>query len=76
MRKLLFVLLILVIVVGAIGFYRGWFSFETTRDPDTGNSGVKFEVNQNKIRPDLEKVKQTVGGGKAQGGENSQGNPP
>ncbi len=73
MRKLLFVLLLLVIVVAAIGFYRGWFTFETTRDPETGNTGVKFEVNQDKLRPDLEKVKQTVGGGKAQGNETSEG---
>ena len=74
MKKLLFVLLVLVIVVAAIGFYRGWFRFETTRDPETGRSGVKLEVDQNKITPDIEKVKQTVGGGKAQGGEKSQGN--
>jgi hypothetical protein len=74
MRKLLFVLLVLVIVVAAIGFYRGWFTFATTRDPETGKSGVKLEIDQNKIRPDIEKVKQTVGGGRAEGSENSKGN--
>ncbi len=35
MRKLLFVLLLLVAGVVALGFYRGWFVFERTHDPET-----------------------------------------
>ena len=73
MRTLLFLLLLLVIVVGVVGFYRGWFSFETTRDPESGRSGVKFEIDQKKIQPDIEKVKQRVGGGSGQSGEQSPG---
>jgi hypothetical protein len=73
MRKLLVVLLLLVGGVVALGFYRGWFSFETTRDPETGREGAQFEIDRTKIKPDIEKVKQKVGGGGAQAGQKPEG---
>ena len=75
MRTLLFIVLLLAVVVLAVGFYRGWFSLETTRDPDSGRSGVKFEIDQKKIRPDIEKVKQRVGGGSGQNEPSPGGQP-
>jgi len=71
MRKLLFVLLLVAAVV-ALGFYRGWFSYETTHDPGSGRQGIQFEVDQNKIKPDIEKAKQKVGGAGDQGKDKPQ----
>jgi hypothetical protein len=59
---LLFVLLLLVGGVVGLGFYRGWFSSATTHDPESGRQGVQFEMDQNKIKPDIEKAKQKIGG--------------
>jgi hypothetical protein len=76
MRYVLFALLLLVAGVVALGFYRGWWGFETTRDPETGRQAVHFQINNNKIRPDIDKVKEKIGGGSAQGGEKSKGQQP
>jgi hypothetical protein len=75
MRKLLFVLLLLVGGVVALGFYRGWFSFERTHDPQTGREGVQFEIDQNKAKPDIEKAKQKIGGS-TQDGQKPEGQKP
>ena len=72
MRYVLIVLLLLVVGVGALGFYRGWFSFEKTSDPETGRQGVQFEVDRNKITPDIEKVKDKIGGGSHKTGDKPQ----
>jgi hypothetical protein len=83
MRKLLFVLLLLVAVVVGLGFYRGWFSSATTRDPESGRQGVQFEIDQNKVKPDIEKAKQNIekakqkiGGAGGQGEDKPQGQKP
>jgi hypothetical protein len=76
MRKLLFVLLLLVVAVGVLGFYRGWFAFATTRDPESGREGVQFEIDHNKIKPDIETVKAKIGGGGAPAGDKPQGQKP
>jgi hypothetical protein len=75
MRNLFFVCLLLVAGVVALGFYRGWFHFETTSDPETGREGVQFEIDRNKIGPDVEKAKQKIGGG-GQAGEKPEGQKP
>jgi hypothetical protein len=67
MRKLLFVLLLVVAAGVGLGFYRGWFSYETTSDPESGRQGIQIEVDQNKIKPDIDKAKQKVGGSGDQG---------
>lgn len=76
MRKLLFVLLLLVVAVVGLGFYRGWFSSEITRDPESGRQGVQFEMDQNKIKPDVEKAKEKIGGARGQTEEKPQGQKP
>jgi len=73
MRKLLFVCLLLVRGVVALGFYRGWFSFEKTHDPETGRDGVRFEVDRSKITPDIEKAKKKLGGAGPEATDKSQG---
>jgi hypothetical protein len=76
MRKLLFVLLLLAVCVVALGFYRGWFSVETTRDPQTGREGVQFEIDQNKAKPDIEKAKEKIGGAGGHAGDKPRGQKP
>jgi hypothetical protein len=74
MRKLLFVLVLLVGGVVALGFYRGWFSFETTHDPASEREGARFEIDRSKIGSDIDRVKQKAGvGGTAKAGEKSEG---
>jgi hypothetical protein len=72
MRKLLFVLVLVVAAVVGLGFHRGWFSYETTSDPESGRQGVQFEYDQNKIKPDIEKAKQKVGGAVGKGQDKQQ----
>jgi hypothetical protein len=72
MRNFLFVCLLLVAGVVALGFYRGWFSFETTHDPESGRDGVKFDVNRNKITPDIEKARKKLGGSGSEAEDKSQ----
>jgi hypothetical protein len=76
MRRLLFILLLLAGGVVGLGFYRGWFSSETTRDSESGRQGVQFEVDQKKITQDIEKAKQKIGGASSQAGNKPQGQKP
>jgi hypothetical protein len=72
MRYLLLFLLVIVVCVIALGFNRGWFSVKTESDPETGKQGVQFEMDRNKITPDIEKAKQKISGGSAQTGDKPQ----
>jgi hypothetical protein len=51
MRRLFVVLVVLVIGVAVLGYYRGWFTFEWEKTPD-GNSQIIGTVNHNKIEED------------------------
>ena len=76
MRKLLFVLLVLVAAVVALAYYRGWLIFEKTSDPETGRQGVKLEIDRNKITPDIDKAKQKLGVGGTPAQEKPEGQQP
>jgi hypothetical protein len=60
MRNLLFVLLLLVVCVAGLGFYLGWFSFSTSRDPQAGQSRAGLRVDENKVKADARKVREKV----------------
>jgi hypothetical protein len=76
MRRLLLVLLLLVGGVVAPGFCRGWFSFKTTNDPQAGREGAAFEIDRNRIQPDIGKVREKIGGGGTQEEEKPEGQHP
>jgi uncharacterized membrane protein YeaQ/YmgE (transglycosylase-associated protein family) len=76
MPGFLFVLLLLVAVVVALGFYRGWFSFKTTNDPQAGRDQIQLEIDRNKIQPDIGKFKEKIGGGGTQTEEKAGGQHP
>jgi hypothetical protein len=73
MRRFFAVLVVLVIVVGAVGFYRGWFS--VAWDKSDGKGQVRGTVDNEKIEADkkqaLEKV-HGLGGSKANAGTEPQ----
>ena len=52
MRKFLGTLVILVAVVAAIGFYRGWFGVSTEDQP--GETSVELKIDKSKIKQDAE----------------------
>jgi hypothetical protein len=72
MRYFLVFLVLLVVCVAALGYSRGWFSVERTHDPETGREGVQFEMDRNKITPDIEKIKDKISGGSRQTGDKQQ----
>jgi hypothetical protein len=60
MRKVLVVLLVLVVAAVALGFYRGWFSFAQVRDPNSGQTEVRFGIDENKAKKDAQNVKEKI----------------
>ena len=61
MKKLLFLLLVLVVVTGGLGYYLGWFRFSTSRDEDTGERNVEMKVDTDKMNTDAQKAKEKLG---------------
>jgi hypothetical protein len=58
MRKLLFVVLLLVVGVIALGVYLDWFRFSTSGDKGSGKVDVGVTIDQDKIKDDAEKAKE------------------
>jgi hypothetical protein len=70
MSRLFVLLLVLAIGIGALGYYRGWFTVSTTDSP--GGPGVNIGVDREKVRQDKERVKEKVegvAGGKGHNGK-------
>jgi hypothetical protein len=65
--KFFFVLILLVVAVGAVGFYLGWFHVGS--ETVDGTTNVTFSVNQNKIKTDENKVVEKVHGTDQKGTE-------
>jgi hypothetical protein len=61
MKKLLFLLLVLVVVTGGLGYYLGWFRFSTSRDEETGERNVEMKVDTDKMNTDAQKAKEKLG---------------
>ena len=56
--KILLIVLAVVVVVGVLGFYQGWFNFSSS--DDKGQANVKVSVDKDKIEADKDKVVDTV----------------
>jgi hypothetical protein len=54
------VLIVLIIAVGVVGYYREWFHFGRTADPETGQTEFKLSVDQKKVQGDIEKARHQV----------------
>jgi hypothetical protein len=54
MQRFLVALVLIAILVGAVGFYRGWFSFATTTE--NHNTNMTLKVDKDKFNEDKEKA--------------------
>jgi hypothetical protein len=59
MKKVLIGLVVLVAVIGILGFYRGWFEVGTSKE--AGKVHADLTVNKEKFTQDKEKLKKAVG---------------
>jgi hypothetical protein len=57
---LIVVVLLLVIGVAGLGYYREWYRFGTTSNPDTGQTEIQLKVDQKKVQADIDEAKQRV----------------
>ena len=60
MRNLLVLVLLLVVAVAGVGYYLEWFTFSTSRDPETGRPAAQISIDQDKMKADAQKAKQKV----------------
>ena len=71
MRKFIGTVVIVVVIVAAIGIYRGWFGVTTQKG--TGETNIELKIDKEKIKQDAEaareKAKEITSGG-------SSGSPP
>ena len=56
MRKFLGTLVILVLIVAGVGFYRGWFGI--SGDDQPGETNVELTIDKGKIKQDAEAASQ------------------
>ena len=72
MKKIITVVLVLLVGVVAVGFYRGWFTLSSP-NADAGNNkvNVNLTVDRDKMQDDAEAVKKSTAEvtGKMTGGE-------
>ena len=58
MKKLLVVIVLLLVTIAVLGFYRGWFRLST--DHADQQPSATFTVDQNKINEDKDSVRDRV----------------
>lgn len=56
MKNILIVIVLLVIVGAAVGFYRGWFSLSVQKD--SGQSSATVSVDKDKMEADKDRVRE------------------
>ena len=59
MKRIVFVLVLVVAIVAGVGFYLGWFSLTTQTTAD-GKSNITVTVDKDKIKEDKDKAAETV----------------
>ena len=58
MNRFISVVLILIILVVCVGFFRGWFSMTTNNEPLTEKLDVLFQVDRDKLKQDANAVEE------------------
>lgn len=61
MRNLLAIAAVVLIAVGALGYYQGWFTVEKTKTGD-GHTTIKVDIDGNKVEDDVNSVKKKITG--------------
>ena len=60
MKALVLMVVLLLVGIGGLGFYRGWFSFSTTNTDQ--KPSATFTLDKDKIHADEEKAREEVQG--------------
>jgi len=58
MRAILIFVVVLLVGIAGLGFYRGWFQVSSDRDDAENKVNTTFTVDEDKIREDKEKVQE------------------
>ncbi len=58
MRAILIFVVLLLVGIAGLGFYRGWFQISSARDDAENKVNTTFTVDEEKIREDKEKVQE------------------
>ncbi|MCY2983415.1 MAG: hypothetical protein NTY15_07220 [Planctomycetota bacterium] len=58
MNRFISVVMILIILVVCVGFFRGWFSMTTNNEPLTEKLDVHFQVDRDKMKQDANAVEE------------------
>jgi hypothetical protein len=58
MKKLYTLILVFVVIVIAIGFYRGWFAISGARQPESNKVDISLTLDPDKVKLDAESVKE------------------
>ncbi len=58
MRAILIFVVLLLVGIAGLGFYRGWFQISSDRDNTENRVNTTFTVDEDKIREDKEKVQE------------------
>lgn len=58
MRAILFVVVLLLVGIAGVGFYRGWFQLSSDTDNADHKVNTTFTVDEDKIREDKEKLQE------------------
>lgn len=58
MRKLGLMLIVLVVIVASLGFYRGWFTLSGGRESNSNKVDVNLSLDTDKVKRDAEIAKE------------------
>ena len=58
MRAILIFVVLLLVGIAGLGFYRGWFQVSSDRDNAENKVNTTFTVDEDRIREDKEKVQE------------------
>ncbi len=54
MKRFCSLLFVLAIIVGGVGYYRGWLTVSGSREADGNQLDVSVKLNRNKVQTDVE----------------------
>ncbi len=62
MRKVFYVLMVLILLAIGMGLIRGWFSVSLARDSEIGRTEVRLGIDDGQMRSDVQWVKEKITG--------------
>ena len=72
MRAILVVIVLLIVGIVGVGFYRGWFLMSSNRDSEDQKVNTTFTVDEEKIEEDKDKLQGFVDRAKDEPAETSE----